>query len=551
MSYYYGQRQSTLRWHDLLPLRDAVDQKTAGVNADYDLVFGDAPEKIGGRACDTGYTDFSKQRCWINAEVLPKASATEQFVSAVFLAAHERAHARWTEFVESDFDQLNAAGKPVRDRQGKTVPDLNLHQTWNILEDERIERLLGRDFPHLHRYLKRGNGLLLGMVDNVKPTDDPAQVLIWVLRRRLLDRAGLSESCPLSAANLALLAKCEPLIQEAFGCTSSRRVVELSREINKILKLDGGSGSRMMAVLSGQKGSRGDGDAAESDGATEEEGKLYALSGGLPKEMSDEIEQLFNSTGYSPDVRRGGTIAGAPYIELLNAVRPYVAPLRHLFQVPPSKRTTIYEETGARLSIRAAKRTPKTPFRTDTPPTKRGKIALTMVIDDSGSMSGSRERQAKLTALLCHEALSGVHKVRAVLAPSGRVAADNSLNEMSRALIAGYDSSSGTEYSEVMAKELAALEKLGKGYTRYLILVADGATHHEDMKQCNRIVIRARKKGIHTFGIGIELDATTAKGYESMFGQTYIDLKEASQLPARMQSILRRVAHNKTHRGVA
>jgi hypothetical protein len=539
-----------LRWHDLLPLRDIIDQKTAPIDADYDLVFGDTPENIGGRSCETGYTDFAKRRCWVNAELIPGLKATDAFTLTTFVAAHERAHARWTEFVESDFHALDKNGA-VQKANGRPLYDGMLHQTWNILEDERIERLLGRDFPHLHRYLKNGSKLMLDKIPKCKGDNDPSDVLTWVLRRRVSTRAGVTEKCPLSANNQTLLAQCEPLLDEAFGCDSSRRVVEIAREILKILQLDGGGGGKgfTIKILSGQTGERGEGDEAESDGASEEEGQLYSL--GQPGDLPGEIEEMMNAIGYSPKVRKGGDISPAPYTDLLRQVMPYVAPLRHLFQVPPSKRSTQFEESGARLSIRALKRTPKTPFRVDTPPTRKGHIALSMVIDDSGSMGGNREHQAKLTALLCNEALAGAHKVRAVLAPSGRVAVDKSFKEMSRAYLAGYDSNSGTEYGPMMKQELANLEKLGKGYTRYLILVADGASGQYDLAACKKIVERARKRGIHTFGIGIELDSSTAKGFEDVFGTQYIDLKQASELPNRMQAILRRVAHNKAHKGTA
>lgn len=550
MSFLWSvQRRPNLRWHDLLPLRDTIDQKTAGVNADYDLVFGDTPEMLGGRECTTGYTDFEKKRCWLNAELLVKGSAAEQFTATVFLAAHERAHARWTDFVVEDFHQRDDTGAVRKDSRGQPLSDVMLHQCWNILEDERIERLLGRDFPHLHRYLTRGNQLMLAMVPPVNSSDNPAEVLGWVLRRRLADRAGITEPCPLSQKNLDLLAQCEPLLDEAFSCTSSRRVVEIAREVLKLLQLDQSSGGPVYVILSGQKGKRGPTDPAEKDGTDGESGQLYAVgeAGKLPK----EIEDLFTAIGYSPDVRRGGVVDGAPYVNLLQEIRPYVQSLRHLFQIPPSKRMVQFESAGSRLSIRAAKRTPTTPFRVETPPVRRGTVALTMVLDDSGSMAGVREYQAKLTALLCHEALAGAHRVRAVLAPSGRVIADRSLGEMSRAYIAGYDSNSGTEYQEILAEELSSLEQLGRGYTRYLVLVADGASGPDDGIKCQKIVRRARKLGVHTLGIGIELDAVSTKFFESIFGQQFVSLSHASELPARMQALLRRVAHNKQHRGVA
>lgn len=543
-------RAPQLRWHDLLPLRDAIDLKTASINAEYDLVFGDAPEAVGPRACETGYTDFDKRRCWLNAEVLPTAAPTDQFVATVFLAAHERAHARWTDFVADDFYVTDAVtGEVQLGPNQKPYPDLALHNCWNILEDERIERLLGRDFPHLHRYLQVGSRLLLSLVPPVERTDDPLQVLTHVLRRRMCDRAGLSEPNQLSPTNRARLAQIEPLLAEAFACTSSRRVVTLAREVLKVLQLDGASGAQLSVILSGQRGKRKGRDAAVSDGATAEDGWLYGAetAEGLPA----EIEALMQGIGYSPEIRQGGPVSGAPYAALLAEVQPYIAPLRHLFQIPPARRAVVYEASGTRLSIRAALRTPTTPFKADSRATRPGKVALAMVIDDSGSMTGSREYQAKLTALLCHEALSGAHHVRAVLAPTGRVVAARDLKEMSRAFIAGYDSSSGTRYAEVLAAELQRLEALGRGYARYLILIADGESGSEDGRRCAAVVTRARKQGVHVFGIGLELTASAAEFYRHIFGAQYVALHHATELPVRMQALLRRMAHNKIHRGVA
>lgn len=551
------------RWDHFLPIRDLIDRKTAMIDESYTLVFGDEPHQGLGRPIDTGVTDFSRQECWVNTQFLKDAPSSDQFAATVYLAAHERAHARWTDFHEEDFYALGSSGQVLKSKDGKPLMDILLHNTWNILEDERIERLLGRDYPHLHYYLWRGSELFLAKLEKPAGTDSPAEVLVWVLYNRVATRAGLSVPCPLSPSNQALLAECQPLIDEAFSCSSSRRVVVLAREILKKLKLDSGTRDQQMQklldaisrALSGQKGGRKKGDEAESDGASEGEGELYAAkrkgSTAVSKEIADQLEQLFTAMGYSPEVRRGGKVRPAPYESLLKEVRPFVEPLRHLFKLPPSRRMVDFEETGSRLSMRALLRTPKTPFRVETVPKKRGKIAVTVVVDDSGSMSGHREHQAKLTTLMVLEALGEIHRVRVVLAPTGRVVADRDLREMSRAFIAGYDSSSGTEYGKVMAAELKKLEGLGREVTRYLFLVADGMSGSIDGDKCAKLVAWARKRGIHVFGVGIELGDMGTPFYEQIFGRSYISLDRATQLPARMQALLRRAVRNRDHRGVA
>jgi hypothetical protein len=524
-------------WHHLLPMRDSIDVKTRGVNSDYDLVFGQVPEK----GCGTGYTNFTLRRCWLNTEAVD-AGPTEQFIVSVFIAAHERAHARWTDYEESDFHRRSPAGDVIAGPRGPAV-DAVLHQAWNILEDERIERLLGRDFPHLHPYLHKGSDLLLSIIPRATGDDDPTEVLKWLLRRRVLDRAGRSEPVPLSANNRALLARVDPIAEQAFSATNSRDVVQRAREILEILDLPQGGSGRLFEILSGQEGHRVGADQAREDGATAEEGGLYSITGRT--DIDGEVRGLISGCGYSPEVRRGGRVQPAPYEDLLASVRPSVAEVSRLFQIPPSRRQTMLEESGTRLSIRAARRTPKTPFRVESRDLRRGRVALTLVIDDSGSMGGRREAQAKATALLCREALHPGHRVRAVLAPTGRVVADPTLNEMSRAYIAGYDSESGTEYHRVMATELKGLIKLGNSYVRYLVIVGDGASGRDDGARCAALAQKARRHGIHTFGVGLELDRGAREFFEMIFGRGYIDLLDAAELPRRMQAVLRRAAHNR------
>jgi hypothetical protein len=530
----------SFRWHDLLPLRDVIDCKTSGINSSYSLVFGGSPVRLGWQPCSTGYVEFDRRRCWVNAEAVPDAAPAEQFIATVYLAAHERAHARWTDYVAGDFDLLDAGGARVMDRSGAVKMDRTLHQTWNILEDERIERLVGRDFPHLHSYLEHGNRLMLALAPGPGDGDDPMEVLAWVLRRRFADRACVPEPCPLGPANLELLMQVEPLVQEAFGCSSARRVVELAREINRILALDSDGEGEGSPLLSGQGGRRGRGDHAETDGATADEGAIYSRKG--KREFYAEVGGIIESSGYRQDTRIGGRVSPAPYEHLLASVRPLVAPVANLFRRLPARKQVVFEESGGRLSLRAARRTPATPFRRESTPLQSGQVALSMVVDDSGSMAGALEWHAKLTAMVCWEALQGHNRVRVVLAPSGRLVADASLGEMSRARIAGYDSSHGTEYHRVVAAELKALVSLGRAHARYLVVVGDGESDRDDLLQCRRLVRRARQGGIHTFGIGLELNASERRFFEGIFGSSYIELEDASDLPARMQGLLRRMA---------
>lgn len=535
-------RHGALRWHDLLPLRDLIDAKTRPVNDEYVLIFGQSATIVGGRTCDTGYTEFDERVCWINTECLPKHPATDQFILSVFLAAHERAHARWTDFVAEDFYLLDINGAAV-ERNGRPVPDLLLHQTWNILEDERIERLLGRDFTHLHPYLRAGSVLFHTLLPPLAETDDPHDVLRWVLRRRVATRAGRTEVCTLTPKNLALLNDIEPLLDEAFSCTSSRRVVEIAREILKRLRLSGGAeDQQVVLVLSCQDGRRGGGDRAESDGASVEESELFMASEDATNELQGNVVVVVEGGGYTPGTWANTRIIPAPYIDLLASVRPFIAPVSRLFKSPPKRPRVEYESSGGRISMRAARRTPATPFRVDGDPEGVGLVALTLVIDDSGSMSGTQEYEGRRSALLCYEALPAPHRVRVVLAPSGRVAADPSYGEINRGYIAGYDSPSGTAYADVLDQELKRLVGLDGRYTKYLLLVADGESSEADQRRCKQIRQRALARRVRMIGIGIGLADSGDAFYKGLFGSHYISLQTANDMVARIDGVLRQIS---------
>ena len=551
----------TFHWHDLLPLRDDIDRMTAAVNASYALVFGGVPHMMNGNACATGYTDFTQQLCWLNAEAV-HVRAAEQFVFTVYLAAHERAHARWTDYHEHDFDQVDAAGTPVVTIGGAPVYDRALHQTWNILEDERIERLLGRDFPQLHPYLRAGSTSLLTLVRPATAIDHPWEVLQHILRRRVAQRAGRITPCRLSPANRALLRQCEPLLENAFSATSSRQVVTIARAVLTLLQLAADQ-VPMLDLLSAQCGERSAGSGADEDkseGCTESEGRLSDPMTDGANDVTHQATHRMQQLGYTPGQRSPGKIEPAAYDELQRSVRPYFARIRPLFAVVPVRRRVAHESSGGRLSIRAARVDLRTPFRVETMPVSSGPVALTLVIDDSASMTDAHggttgEREGKRMAMLCLDALPPPHRVRVVLAPSGRDVADPSFGEMSRARIAGYTSRDGTAYAEVLQTELRRMQSVSGRFTRYLVLVGDGATGPEDLRACRALVRASRETGVHVVGIAIPIaipsaipsaiparDVTPAF-FPTVFGAHYVTLDGMSSLVSQMHQMLLRIAH--------
>ena len=668
--YDHGMR-GDFHWSDYLPLRDSIDLKTAPINSDYMLVIGNKSMKLRQEPVHTGYCDFESRRCWVNAEVADiaadkrrpwireyKAPEKEQFSATVYIAAHERAHARWTDYVMQDFEVRPTDGfqAPVTAKKGasKNVAfDRLLHTVANILEDERIERLIERDFKYLRGYLRVGAKSFLRVVPqkedfvhagviNGTPVphdpDDPNLVLTWVLRRRVLNRAGVREKCPLSPTNKARLKLITPLLKEAFHAQTFRRVVEISREIIKLLEIReynesimemiqqvlskmGGSRSPSDKSKSASSGESGDGGTVSrdistgkprpgrgenqeskgsADGPPDDQGEGITDSGqGLgrddrrqesgsrdggsehedreaqaeqdadpdavsgsgdgdaqrdaeAKNAEEEAESKMSSSGYTDASntmkKRKHRTSAAPYEVLQRSIQPFLNGMAALFRFEKTRPGVDYERSGSRLDVRRAMRNSVEPFRTATPPQRHGKIAVRVVIDESGSMSGKKEWEAKRVATLFYEALRHRHDVAIALAPDGGLLVDQRDGEIGKGFIAGYGSNSGTSFNEVMGRELEMVKNDRVSTVKYVLLVADGESGDRDGKECKRLVQKYAKHGIRCMGVGLCLTTYGDEFFRDIFGDFYVSIQDANELLPKMARILKVLAQRAQNR---
>lgn len=672
----------SFKWYHYLPLRDKIDERTGPINADYLLVFGSGESKLSLEPTDTGYCDFQSRRCWVNCESanVPLdgfrpwqkafvATEQDQYVMTMRIAAHERAHARWTDYHIEDFELRVSGGETVPHPSRKGVIgakqyDRLLHFVFNTLEDERIERLIERDFRYLRGYMRLGSKMRLkGMPiedfhymgqlgGNKIPLDpnDPSLIIAWVLKRRHLVRAGIKESCPLSEYNQGLLVKIEPLLKQAFMAKGSHEVVELSRQIIAILEIREYNQmmqrlAREMSQLAGRRRSndsakgrskkesdaggtvdRGDqgegegqgqqsskaGDSGKAEGPGkgkdgEEEGNGpikrqgkqqqpqegpgqkhgpgtqtkggpqegqsgqgqdkdsedeesdgeggagQASAGGWnedPKEAEkstgDAVDRDFVATGYqnaqgSMKKRRRVHAAG-PYEEIFASIRPYLNACSSLFRMERTKPGIDHDRNGSRLDMKRAMRGNIEPFKIPAPPSKSGKLSIAIVIDESGSMSGKKEWEAKRVAMMFFEALRLQHNVRVVVAPSGEIIAASEDGEIGKAYIAGYDSSSGTNFGDVLGRELTELGKEKNSKVRYAILIADGESDKADGSACKKAVDLFRRRGIRCLGVGLCLTSYGNTFFEGIFGDYYLSIDDAGELLPHMSKVLRTLA---------
>lgn len=594
---YYDYDDNEFRWFDYLPLRDRVDLKTRAINKDYTLVLSPGGAQVKNQPVNTGYCDFEQRRCWVNCELATieadpndpyrkahNASEKEQFITTVYVSAHERSHARWTDYRIEDFHVARTDGKPLKlGPRGEKPIDMLLHTVWNLLEDERIERLCERDFKSLRGYFRRGSRSLLRLMPQHQEfldnpiQNDPNDIIGWVLRRRVLNRAGIQESCPLHPKNQERLAQIEPLLDRAFSAKNSREVVKIAREIIDILQIREFNKmmqqiAQAMGVMSGKRGnndaakgrSRGQADnpstcsqPSDSAGEGDDEedtaqgkGKGNAEDQGGNEEdgegAEEDADRTLSGSGYTDasnsmkKARRVGQ--AAPYEELQHSIQSYLNSFLSLFYFEKTKPTVDYDRAGSRVDARRFMKDAEEPFKVQSQPMKRGKLDITLVIDESSSMSGHKELQAKRAALLFYEALRFRHSVRIALAPTGKILAESSDGEMGKAFIAGYGSHQGTCFNEVMGRELELIRNKRSTDTKYVILIADGESGEHDGTACRSLVSKYRRFGIRTMGIGVDLGPDGDQFFSGVFGTFFVSVRDAGELVAHMARVLKSLA---------
>src|SRR3990167_7585071 len=118
-----------MKWHDWRPHRNRLVAWSKAIQGrdPYSIEFD--------TRCPSSYTDFKKRLMKVNPELFGK-TAKEQFNFTKALLSHEAGHKRFT--------------TPAK------LPKL-VAQVSNILEDERIERLMSADYSGISKQLKALN----------------------------------------------------------------------------------------------------------------------------------------------------------------------------------------------------------------------------------------------------------------------------------------------------------------------------------------------------------------------------------------------------------
>ncbi len=468
--------------------------------------------------CFTGYTSFSKRLIMVNPTLF-EASPREQYQLTKAVLCHEAGHRRFT--------------SPSK------LPS-HVHLVSNILEDERIERLMEQEFAGVRGLLKH---LSAEMLKEARPidseSDEPVQVLNHILQLRWSKRSGVPVKGALSPRNQERWKLIEPLIRQAWAAETSEVCQHNAREILRILGLQEPDIPewlrKLLEKLEVVEGNREPADPAEA-GSPADRGASGMEKDSAPFDGEPVPDEHGAGRGYH-------VIEPRSYISLVEKVQPLVRRLVEELSIDETAPLPEPSERGGRLSVRQYLGDPERPFLLPSD----GKPALPtltfrLIIDHSTSMNhdGRIERAAE-AAMLLHLAaveLGIPHQV--VVTPDDIRIADLESGERGLALIAGIVPAMTGWENTGMAVSVHGAELLSRSEDIKLLLVVHdgmGNDHELLVKECKRLRDR-----VLILGVDIGMGDMEAGLLREQFGsERYIHCASPEELPARVGAVLRAV----------
>jgi len=477
------------------------------------------------KKCPSGYCSFTKKEIAANPnlfKVLPK----DQYQLTKAILVHEAGHRRFT--------------------SPKKLPQV-VHQVANILEDERIERLMSEDFAGVRWLVKKLSQELYSESEPVnEKSDSPGEVVAYFLQLRWAKRIGKEVKGSLSSKNKKLWQKIEPLVYKAWEADASEVVYQSAERIVKILGLKEDEIPSWVKDIQDRlgfsEGERSEEDEPERKGAKGPDSDRYEKTEDAePKPFDGEVPPNDRREG-----KGGEAIEPKPYIELEEKVKPLACELIEelSWEEKPAKWES--QERGGRLSIREYIRDKNRPFLVEedkgkSPPT----LALKVIVDHSTSLnhlSGGKTRiesisEAVMMLHLVSLELGIPHEV--LVTPQGFKIADLSSGERGKALIAG------------LVPALCGFEDMGKAIKNYaspmveypediklVLCLTDGACNDAEL---GRKMCQALRGKVEVIGILLDPDERTREYMRWMFGEDRTIACHSRELPQKLGNILRAI----------
>ena len=564
------------------------------------IISGVAPRPVkitlGGSGSFHGITDDGMEHINVSTEYFDSTIPNEEKVDILFgLASHEAAHAAYTD---------NSLTDKYIDKEPKEIQELK-HEIWNILEDERIEYLLGESRPGLSDCLGAAKGHYFDrLVEDMKtsgkmPTEPLPKLLAAItqavrypsqmtreqvednfdeldaVRRTLSPYPLTPEDCWRATDRVMEIIKdtIKKQMQEEQPPQPQQQEQDKNeeQEQNQNQNQEGGEGgSQSQTSQENGGGQGGSNSTSQNEPSTEEitqaiakalstqqgqnvmnaikkdddkaaSGRSRAISNAKAAEFvnDDDSERMSSSE------RPGGTPdtfiqkpKGNPeiYNDVLRNVRQYIPAMAKALTCRSQESEYVLLsqprgklDTNKLVSFMAGN---ENIFR------KSGKVtcssaSVCMLIDESGSMSGERQRAAREAAILVNEAIKRIRNVNfycyGYTTRNIRVYSENGKTSPWALSDTQADDCTPTGRSMKMAAE--RIRRYTKDPVLMLVLTDGGADNSDIVIEQDRAL---RQKGFTPIGVGIHTN------YVSNTFKEYIVLEDISAFALTMGQLTKK-----------
>ena len=463
--------------------------------------------------CPSGVCDFGQRTITVNPRAFPGPPRTQYLLTRGVLA-HEVGHARYT---------------TPRDGVTPVVQELT-----NVLEDERIERIMGGQFWSVrgaltattrHAYWR---AVPLGQPrGELQDPDDPRWVVLAAVQWRWARRLGL------------------PLKGQPVGAESTALA---QGEAARGTGLDGARHRAGLRPGRADRGHPGSAAAAPREfadaGGAEPGDAVRRCRAAAPRRRgwTGAGEQEAGDDDLPAELATAGFVMHrqlAPPGPLLRAAEPLASELVARLALPETARTPEWTDRHGRLSLRAAIRSQDaTPFVVPTEPEPDPEsVAVGVLLDRSGSMEGPRMAAAQTAAATLHLACAELDIWHAVIAFEGAesVVRTGDASERALARLAGLLPNTGScmapAYEALLEEMTARPEAL-----KVLVIIHDGEPHDPPaVRHLNACADAAR---IEVLGLGLELEATNRREMRQLFGERFIDCATPAALAPTLAGVV-------------
>lgn len=403
--------------------------------------------------------------------------------------AHEAAHIVFT--------------KPTKN----TLKGGALGQMANILEDERIERLMAHKDPSLKAVFDT-----LGDVFLQRQTNQSAYAccLYW---RWYHDR---QDTMPCNEPQL--WQQVQPLVEQAWTAAKFEEVVQLASQILAVLGIE--EQSQPIALPFCEVGGGGGLDSNQGEtggGVRGSGGNQGPAGGGLQQPESPDDEE-------SPEVlpEEKAIFDDNNAEDLLDEIEGYARELATMLYIPQQPSLARASRSG-RFSYDRYIRQSERYFEKKVFHPRKGIPEIRLAIDISGSMSGERilcAKEVAATFVRTAQILGTTYQIRAFNSMDHELPSGKRFEECFK-VIGGLIPAGGTEL-------YPSLKRLLQGQQALVVIICDGGLGDSDFLACQKLL---RNSPHMVLPVLLEVDASTVERYERYFGKALVAPSTAQLLP--------------------